>query len=122
MARTIGGLLTEARRILNDSVPVESDATRYTDADLVAAFNDALIQVRAKRPDAFLDMGLRNTVPMYVMPDDEETTFPIDPIFYPAFIYYIVGRCELGEDTFTNDGRATVMLNKFVSSLLQVAS
>lgn len=121
MAYTIGELLVEARGLLSDVTPVDGD-TRYSDTDLVNAFNDALLQVRAKRPDAFLDMGLRNPVPRYSMPGDDDTVFPLDPAFYPAILYYIVGRSELREDTFADDGRATVMMNKFVSQLLQIAS
>jgi hypothetical protein len=122
MALTIGGLILEARGILNDVVPTSGGVTRYSDADLIAAFNDALLQARAKRPDLFLAMGLRNRVPQYVMPDDADTTFPIDSIVYPAFIYYVVGRSELREDTFSDDSRAVTMMNKFTSQLLQLAS
>jgi hypothetical protein len=88
----------------------------------MAAFNDALVQARAKRPDIFLDMGLRNPVPQYVMPDDGGTAFPVDPMFYPAFKYYIVGISEMREDSFSDDSRAVTMMNKFASQLLQVAS
>ena len=117
MALTLGGLFAEARRILSDD-----DGVRYTDADLVAAFNDALLQARAKRPDAFFILGLRNQVPQYVMPGDEDALFPLDQVFYPAFLFYICGRSELREDTFSNEGRAVVLSNKFVSQLLQIAS
>lgn len=104
-----------------DVTPTDG-ATRYSDADLIAAFNDALLQARAKRPDLFLDMGLRNAVPQYTMPTDSTVLFPLDPTVYPAFLYYVVGRSELREDTFTQDGRAVTLLNKFASQLLQVAS
>lgn len=117
MALTIGGLFVEARRILNDDSGV-----RFTDADLVAAFNDAMEQARAKRPDAFITIGLRVSVPVYAMPADSGTTFPLDGMFYPAFLYYVVGRSELREDTFTSEGRAVVLMNKFVSQLVTVPS
>lgn len=122
MSYTIGGLITEARGVLQDTVPTDAGATRYSDADLVSYFNDALIQARAKRPDAFLDMGLRNVVPQYAMPGDTTVVFPLDPIFYPAFLFYVVGMAELREDTFSDDSRAVTLLNKFVSQLLQTAS
>jgi hypothetical protein len=118
---TIGGLLIEARGILNDVVPT-SGSTRYSDADLINAFNDALHQARAKRPDAFLDIGLRMPLPIYEMPDDANTIFPISGAFYPAFVYYVTGRSELREDTFSDNSRAVTLMNKFVSQLLQVAS
>jgi hypothetical protein len=122
MSLTIGGLLTEARTILQDVVATSGGVTRYSDADLVAAFNDALLQARGKRPDIFLDMGLRSVVPQYAMPADAATAFPIDPIYYPAFLYYVVGRSELREDTFSDDSRAVTLMNKFASQLLQVGS
>jgi hypothetical protein len=121
MALTIGGLLGEARILLSDVIPIEGQP-RYYDADLVMAFNDALLQVRSKRPDLFLGMGLRNAVPQYKMPGDSDTAFPVDPMYYTTFLYYVVGRAELRDDTFTEDSRAALLLNKFVSQLLQVAS
>lgn len=120
MALTIGGLLSEARALLQDVSSVDGP-TRYSDADLVAAFNDALLQIRAKRPDAFLSLGLQTAVPQYTSSDLADT-FPVDPVFYPACLFYVVGRSELREDTFSDDGRAIALANKFVSQLLQAAS
>lgn len=120
MAYTIGGLLLDARNILNDTIQ-ESGAFRYSDQELINAFNDALVMARAKRPDVFLDMGLRNPVPQYAT-TDTAVGFPIDVGYYPALLFYVVGRTELKEDTFADDNRATTLMNKFVSLLLQVAS
>jgi hypothetical protein len=117
---TLGRLLLDARAILNDTVAT-SGSLRFSDEDLIQAFNHALLQARGKRPDAFLAMGLRGAVPQYTA-GDIETPFPLDQIFYSPFLYYIVGHSELREDTFTDDGRATALLNKFVTGLLQVMS
>ncbi len=121
MALTIGGLLLDARGILNDTVPT-SGGTRYSDADLIGAFNVAALQARTKRPDLFLFMGMRTPMLQYSMPKDQNTPFPFDQSIYPAFLYYIVGQSEMREDTFSDDSRATVMMNKFVSQLLGVQS
>jgi hypothetical protein len=121
MARTIGYLVAEARQMLNDEVPI-SGASRYSDAELVSAINDGVQQVRAKRPDAFLRFGLRNTIPLYAMPGDTDTELPFDDMFYAAMLYYTVGRSELTEDTFTDDGRAVALTGKFVAQLLRVQS
>lgn len=118
---TIGRMLSDARAILNDVVPI-TGKTRYSDEDLIQAFNSALLEARAKRPDAFLATGLRVSVPQFVMPDDQAEVFPLDPIFYPLCVNYIVGKSELREDEFAAEGRAVAMLNKFVTGLLQVAS
>jgi hypothetical protein len=122
MALTIGGLLTEARALLQDVSSVDG-TSRYSDADLIAAFNDAMLQTRAKRPDAFLtaSLGLQTAVTQYTT-SDLAVAFPLDPIFYPAFLFYVVGRSELREDTFADDSRAVTLANKFVSQLLQAAS
>lgn len=118
---TIGRMLLDARAILNDVVPI-TGKTRYSDEDLIQAFNSALFEVRAKRPDAFLGVGLRVGVPQFVMPDDQAEVFPLDQTFYPLCVNYIVGKSELREDEFAAEGRAVALLNKFVTGLLQVAS
>jgi len=117
---SIGRMLSDARAMLNDTVPI-TGSTRYTDTDLLQAFNSALFEVRAKRPDAFLAIGLRSYVPMYDTADMAEP-FPLNQIFYPLCVNYIVGKSELREDEFAAEGRAVAMLNKFVTGLLQVAS
>jgi hypothetical protein len=120
-SRTIGGLITEARMLLNDEIPI-SGAPRYADNELTSALNDAMIQVRAKRPDAFLRYGLRVPPPLYALPADNGSLFPIEDQFYPAVIFYVVGRAELTEDTFADDGRAVTLMSKFVSQLTKVQS
>jgi hypothetical protein len=121
MARTIGDLAAEARVLLNDVIPI-SGSPRFSDADLAAALNDAVVQIRTKRPDAFLRYGLRRVVPTYTLPTDADAAFPVDDMFYAPVLYYVVGRSELVEDTFSDDGRAISLMNKFVSQLLKVAS
>lgn len=121
---TINSLCGEARALLQDVIPTGSvNGTRYSNQDLLDAFNDAVQQIRVKRPDAFLGMGLRTAVPIFTTTDlTAGTPFPIDNGFYPAVLYYVVGRCELREDTFSDNGRAISLMNKFVSQILQVAS
>lgn len=121
MVSAVGFLLGEARQLLNDTTPI-SGVPRFSDDQLVNALNDALQQARAKRPDAFLSFGLRNPVPGYVMPQDANTNICIDDMFYPALLFYVVGRSELIEDTFADNGRAITMMNKFTAQLLKAAS
>ena len=121
MARTVGSLVTEARQLLNDEVPI-SGAPRFPDADLVSALNEGMLQVRAKRPDAFLRFGLRLPLPVYAMPKDKDTAFPIEDQFYSPLLFYVVGRSELTEDTFSDDGRAVTLMSKFTAQLLRVSS
>jgi hypothetical protein len=119
--RTVGALLAEAREVLNDTLPI-SGAPRFTDSNLVNILNEALLEVRAKRPDAFLTYGLRLALPKYQMPADVDQVFPIEDQFYSPLLFYLVGRAELIEDTFADNGRAVTLMNKFVSQLLRTAS
>ena len=119
MARTIGSVLAEARTLLQDKVALP--AYRYSDAELIEAFNGAMVEARAKRPDLFLVSGLRTPVVAYTTAS-VGLDFPLDLSVYDAFVYYVVGRSELREDTFSEDGRATVLMNKFVSQLTSVVS
>jgi hypothetical protein len=121
MARTVGVLIAEARQLLNDEVPI-SGLPRYADAELVSAMNEGVLQIRAKRPDAFLRYGLRVATPVYALPDDSAEVFPFEDQFYSPLLFYVVGRSELTEDTFADDGRAVTLMSKFVSQLLKVAS
>lgn len=121
MARTVGAMIAEARQMLNDTVPI-SGAPRYKDSDLTAALNEGVLQVRTKRPDAFLRYGLRNPTPSYALPDDEDTEFPFDDMFYSPLLFYVVGRSELTEDTFSDDSRAATLMGKFTMQLLRVQS
>lgn len=121
MAQTVGKLLTEARQLLNDTLPI-SGTPRFADVQLVNALNEAMLQVRAKRPDAFLRFGLRTALPSFAMPSDQNTNLPIEDQFYSPLLYYVVGRSELVEDTFADNGRAITLMNKFTTELLKVAS
>ena len=116
MPQTVGQLVAEARTLLQDKVPAQG--LRYTDAEMLQAFNGAMREARAKRPDLFLEFGLRNPLPDYIAAD----WFPLDPAYAPTFVYYLVGRAELREDPFSEDSRAVTLMNKFVTGLLQAAS
>lgn len=116
--RTFGSLLAEARGLLNDTVPI-SGAPRFTDAELINIVNEALLQIKAKRPDAWLTYGLRRPVPTYVMPTDAGTVLPFEDQFYSPLLYFLVGRAELVEDTFADNGRAITLLGKFNTLLLK---
>lgn len=118
---TFATLVAEARTLLQDLVQVDG-GYRYSDAEMFQNINGALLEIRAKRPDLFLDIGLRAPMPVYSAAVDMNTAFPLDSSVYNAVLYYTVGRTELREDTFATDGRATVLMNKFVSQLLGVAS
>jgi hypothetical protein len=122
MAWTFGELIEEARTILQDKLPTSGGVLRYSDQELFECINSFMAEVRTKRPDLFLPLGLRKTWPYYNYASDMGTTFPLDISVWSAFVYYLVGRSELREDTFSEDSRAVSMLNKAVSQLLSIQS
>jgi hypothetical protein len=113
---TVGQYLQEARVLLQDkNVPY-----RYADNELVACLNSAILEARRLRADLFL--------PLYVIPYANETTVdmatkvPMDPMYRPALVYYIVGKAQLRDEESTTDARAAAFLTKFTQQLLVVAS
>jgi len=116
--RTFGALLYEARGLLNDLVPI-SGSPRFTDADLIEIVNEAIIEIKVKRPDAWMTYGLRKPLPKFSMPADYATILPFEDQFYSPLMFYVVGRAELVEDTFADNGRAVTLLSKFYTLLLK---
>jgi hypothetical protein len=106
---TVGSYILEARRILQDEV----QPYRYPDADLVSALNIALMEARRLRPDLFL--GQFDPLPHVAANADP---VPIDPMYRPTFLYYVVGMTELRDSEDTKDARAVTMLNKFLGQLM----
>jgi hypothetical protein len=122
MARTFGTMVAEARTLLQDKDVTDSGQFRFSDDEIFEAINGAFSETRAKRPDLFIPWGLRADLPVYSAETDMNIVFPLDTSVYTPFLYYVCGRCELREDTFSNDARAVTLLNKFVSQLLGVQS
>ena len=120
--RTLGTLVAEARTMLQDKIPTSGSAYRYTNDEMFEAINGMMAEIRTKRPDLFLPVGLRKPLPYYSAATDMELPFPLDTSCYSAFVYYLVGRAELREDTWSEDGRAVSMINKALAQLLTIQS
>lgn len=122
MALTFGTLISDARTLLQDKLPTSGGALRYSDDEMFEAVNRMMLEVRTKRPELFLPMGMRKPIPVYTAARDMNTPFPLDLSCFSAFVYYLVGSAELREDTFSDDSRAVSLMNKAVSQLLTVQS
>ena len=119
---TLGALIESARTMLQDKLPTSGSTLRYSDDELFECLNTFMFEVRTKRPDLFLPLGLRSAMLTYSAEADMNAVFPLDLSVWSAFVYYIVGRTELREDTFAEDSRATALMNKAVSQLMTVQS
>ena len=112
---TVQNYLDAARILLQDQV----SPFRYANTDLVQNLNTALLEARRIRPDLFLANSF--TPPTYDA-GAPSTSVDIDRMYRMSVVYYIVGMAQLRDDESTQDQRATILLNKFVSQLLGVQS
>jgi hypothetical protein len=119
---TWSDLIGEVRTLLQDKLVTSGGMLRYSDDELFEGINGFMWEVRVKRPDLFLGIGLRKPLPRYSAAQDMQVAFPLDMSVYDAFVYYLAGRQEIREDTWANDGRAVTLMNKGISQLLTVQS
>lgn len=110
---TLGQYLEEARTLLQD----KHSPYRYSDAEIVSALNIGLAEARRMRADLFLPRG---EIPYLSNPADVNAKVPMNAMYRPALIYYIVGRIQLRDDENTTDARAGALLQKFSAQMLQV--
>lgn len=115
---TVGQYLAEARVLLQDTVDT---AYRYSDKELVDCLNIGILEARRLRADLFLP---RFEIPWADpdIPDPKAVKVPIDPIYRPALVYYVVGRAQLRDDEATTDQRASAFMGKFTAQLMSVNS
>ena len=111
MAYSVGQCVAEARVILQDTVVPH----RYSDEDLYANLNTALLEARRLRPDLFL-ADLFGPPPRF-LPEEHASAFPVSTLYTVAFINYLVGRAELRDDQFNSDARANALLTSFKAQL-----
>jgi hypothetical protein len=112
MARTLGELVEHARGILQDA----TGAPRYSDDDLCRYATEALVEMRRMRPDIFLVYGLETPIAPLTTANFADS-LPVADAFFTALVNFVVGRAELREDEYTNDGRAAGLLGGFTNSL-----
>lgn len=118
MAKTWRNLIDEAREILQDT---DSDGYRLQDSSYINSLNRGLQAMATIRPDAFWDtFATDNIVVPEVTSGALATTFPLDMIFYPPLVHYVVGAVELLDDEFSTEGRAVALLAAFRQSLVSI--
>lgn len=138
MAKTWQNLITEARETLQDS----RSPYRYPETLLVNLLNQGLQELARIRPDAFwgrffegdvmapeivsIDPDPDTDPEVIASPDDEqvlitaEVSVDLPMQFYNPLMFYVIGRAELVDDEFSNDGRAMALIGQFKSSVIGV--
>jgi hypothetical protein len=109
---TVNDYVDAARVLLQDT----REPYRHSTAELVAALNIGILETRRLRPD-ILRSYLRTSAPSYSAAA-LSTEVDYAEAFRPALVYHIAGYASLRDDENHQDARATVLMNKFVGSLL----
>jgi hypothetical protein len=74
--------------------------------------------MRRLRPDLLLNY-FNGSIPKYAS-TSQSTSVDCDVQYRIALLYYICGQAQLRDEEATQDGRATVFINKFTAQLLTI--
>jgi hypothetical protein len=107
MARTVENVIRAARVIIQD----EREPYRVSNDQMAMYVSEAISEARRLRPDLFLTT-LRNSIPLYTSAN-MATVIPLPDMVFPQVVNYVAGRTDLREDTFSQDGRAVVLMQAF---------
>lgn len=110
---TIQDFIDYVRILLQDRL----EPYRYSDDMMVLALDLAFMAASRTRPDMFVS----RPIPRYVG-KALDTPVDLEPQYREAFMFYMAGQVQLQDQEDTQDARATIFLNKFVSQLLTVAA
>lgn len=111
---TVQDYVDKCRTVLMDTVV----PYRYSTASLVENLNDGILEMRRLRPD-LLRAYVRTSLPEFSESALTDTV-GIDHQYRMSLVYYICGHAQIRDTENTQDARATVFLNKFISQLLVI--
>lgn len=129
VAKSLDDLVSEVRLTISD-IGVNGSNFRYTNAQIIQAFNTAIRELYRYRPDAYIGnftqgILVNNALPMNTYSDATDlglnpaTPLPFDDrLFYNPVVFFVIGRLELGDDEFTDQGRAASLLASFRQMLI----
>lgn len=103
---TVQSYITDVRTMLLDKV----QPYRYTDDELMVAFNVALLEARRLRADLFVTRW-GNEVPYYTVPSGEVVC--IEAQFRLGFVFGVCAHALLRDDEDVQDQRANTFLSRF---------
>jgi len=109
--RTLGQLVTEARKVLSDTVV----PYRYTESAMYDYINNLQYEIKRIRPDCYIG-NYNSDLPIYTE-TDSAVEIPFPSILFQAAVWYIAGSAELRDDEHTVEGRATSMISVFNNTL-----
>lgn len=108
MALTAQTVVDLARKPLKDAAKA-----RWSDADLLTYYNQGILMALDRRPELFVGSYAS-------LPANAETlgsTFPLPARYLQAIADWITGSCDLEENEVADEGRADMMMKKFLIEL-----
>jgi hypothetical protein len=135
---TITAYVAQARGLLQDAI----EPYRYTDDQVIDAFNVAMDEIARIRPDIFLDLKYQRPLrvgdtgdgmpPAYTTADisvtggvydiTKGTVAPIPTKYFMPVNWYIYGWLQFHDVADTQDQRAQAFIQKFQSQLMTVSA
>lgn len=109
---TLQDYVNDVRALILDTV----SPYRYSDADVISAFNMMLLETRRVRPDLFVTRW-GSDVP-YFQPPVSGAVVPMEPQFRLGYVYGTVAHLFMRDDEDTSDARANSFNEKFHDILL----
>lgn len=128
VAKNLDDLVAEIRLLINDT-GVGGSNYRYTQDMVMGKINTSFRELYRYRPDAWIGnftQGVLASTALPMVSYDAETDLGLSPptplpvddrLFFGALLFYTVGMLELGDDEFTDQGRATQLLSSFKQML-----
>ena len=110
---TVQDYVKEARTLLQDSVA----PYRYSDLELIAELNLAVLEAKRVRPDLFFEYRGKHPYPTFTALTD---VVPFEDVYRVALTYYMVGKCTLRDEEDTDDKRGIGMVQKFTAQLISL--
>jgi hypothetical protein len=127
-AKSLDDVFTEVRLLVND-LGIDGSSYRWTNDLVMSQFNTALRELYRYRPDAFIGnftQGILSNSALPMNTYDAETDLGLDPptplpfddrLFFNAVCFFMVGRLELSDDEFVDQGKASQLLASFKQML-----
>lgn len=110
---TVQNYVDEVRTLLLDKIR----PYRYTDEELVTAFNTTILEARRVRPDLFVTRW-GSDVPYFS--EVSGVAVPIEPQFRLGFVYGIIAHALMRDDEDVQDARVNSFYGKFYDILVGV--
>lgn len=106
---TVADYKSAARVLLMDTVA----PYRYPDADLLAALNFGLLEIRRVRPDLMWPT-LDSSTPSYSLDAD---AVALNEMYRLALVYFMCGFAQMRDEEETQDTRSAAFLSRFAATM-----